>query len=331
MFDKIISLENLFAAWEEFLRGKRGRRDVVVFSMQVEDHLFYLHRRLADGTWRHGGYAEFRACDPKPRMIHKASVADRVLHHALVRVLEPVFDRSFIHDSWSCRKGKGTHHAVVRCHSELQRLARTYRGELWILKCDIKKYFQSIDHEILSSILSQTITDERTRVLVHAIIESFNPGVPLGNLTSQLFANVYLNAFDHVVKERLHAPFFIRYSDDFLLAHPCREWLEAALPFIRDTLYATRRLTVHPQKILLRPFHHGIDWLGAMLYPEYRVMRTRTKRRLWRMTKVRVNEYLAGERSIESLTSTFASYDGMLKTVWNGTDRIHLEALRNCL
>ena len=256
---------------------------------------------------------------------------DRVLHHAIVRVVDRFFDRSFIYDSWSCRTGKGTSHAVSRCHGELRRLNRNYKGNLWVLKCDIKKYFQSIDHDTLYQVLTKTIQDQKTCAILGNSIESFTPGVPLGNLTSQLFANIYLNEFDHFVKEQLRAPLYLRYSDDFLLAHHSREWLEAQIPIIREYLLSKSKLVLHPNKIVLRPFYHGIDWLGYVLYPEYRTVRTRTRRRLWRNMRKRVDEYLCKESDWESLLSVFSSYEGVLRAGWNGTDRRLLEMLRRCL
>ncbi len=330
-FQEIISIENLLDAWREFLSGKKKRRDVQEFAVHLENHLFDLRRDFVQGTWQHGGYMRFTVCDPKPRIIHKASVRDRVLHHAIVRVIERFFDRSFIYDSWSCRRGKGTYHAVMRCHNELERLQRNNRGGLWVLKCDIRKYFQSIDHDILYTVLAKTIKDPQTLAILKNIIDSFQPGVPLGNLTSQLFANIYLNEFDHFVKVELKAPFYLRYSDDFLIARPSREWLEWQIPIMSEYLTSKRRLVLHPNKIVLRPFHHGIDWLGYVLFPGYRVMRTKTRRRLWRNLKDRTEEYLGKECDWESLSSTIASYDGILKTGWNGTDRRLLDMLRRCL
>lgn len=330
-FEEIISVENLLAAWREFLSGKKKRQDVQAFAVHLEDHLFDLNRELARGEWRHGEYMRFTVCDPKARIIHKASVRDRIFHHAIVRVIERSFDRSFIYDSWSCRRGKGTYHAVHRCHQELERLNRNYKGDLWVLKCDIRKYFQSIDHDILFEVLTKTIKDQQTLVVLKNIIESFPTGVPLGNLTSQLFANIYLNEFDHFVKEQLKSPFYLRYSDDFLLAHPSRGWLEQKISIMREYFASQRKLILHPNKIVLRPFHHGIDWLGYVLSPGYRVMRTKTRRRLWRNLKDRTDEYLRKERDWESLSSTIASYDGILKTGRNGTDRRLLDMLRRCL
>lgn len=331
IFEEIVSIENLFDSWREFLSGKRGRRDVQEFAIHLEDHLFELRRDLVGGTWRHGEYMRFTVCDPKARIIHKASVRDRIFHHAIVRVIERSFDRSFIYDSWSCRRGKGTYHAVHRCHQELERLNKNHKGGLWVLKCDIRKYFQSIDHDILFAVLTKTIEDQQVLNVLKNIIESFSTGVPLGNLTSQLFANIYLNEFDHYVKGRLGAPFYLRYSDDFLIAHTSREWLEQQIPIMREYLISKRKLVLHPNKIVLRPFHQGIDWLGYVLSPGYRVMRTKTRRRLWRNLKDRTDEYLRKERDWESLSSTIASYDGILKTGWNGTDRRLLDMLRRCL
>lgn len=330
-FEKISAPENLFLAWNEFKRGKRARPEVRNFESRLEDNIFLLEEQLRLGTWRHSWYEQFSVCDPKPRQIHKATVADRLLHHALVRVIEPIFERSFIYDSWSCRQGKGTHHAVERCHRLLTALGHNNRHAVWILKGDIKKYFASIDHTILLDLIKRKITDDRAVALIAGIIESFAPGVPLGNLTSQLFANIYLNSFDHFVKERLGALVYLHYSDDFILAHHSRAWLQAAIPKIQQYLSDKLKLTLHPRKVIIRPFHHGIDWLGYVLYPGYNLVRPKTKKRLWKRINQEVAGYFAGVTTPEELTAIFASYQGLLKPSWNSDDTKRLEMLERCL
>lgn len=313
------------------MRGKRRRRDVQEYGLHLEDNLFALHERLQSGIWTHGGYEQFRVCDPKPRSIHKASVADRLVHHALCRVIELIFEQFFIFDTWSCRVGKGTHGAVMRCQSTLNHISNQGKQSVWILKCDIKKYFENVDHGILLGLISRKIQDQCTYELIRQIILSFKPGLPLGNLTSQLFANIYLNPFDHYTKEVIRPPFYIRYCDDFILAHYSRNWLIEQIPRIKKYLTQRLDLTLHPHKIILRPFCHGVDWLGYVLYSDRRMMRPRTRQRMWRDMNKKIDDYLAGATEYESLRSTFSSYDGILKVSWNGEDRDELDILRTCV
>jgi retron-type reverse transcriptase len=208
----------LLAAWQEFLRGKRHRQDVQKFSLNLMDNIFSLHQDLLYQTYEHGGYETFKINDPKPRDIHKATVRDRLLHHAVYRILYPFFDRTFIADSYSCRLNKGTHKAINRFRKFAYKTSKNNTKTCWILKGDIRKFFANIDHEILLRILREYIPDEKIIWLLEKIINSFSSttkgvglpcvalakkGLPLGNLTSQLFVNIYMNRFDQFVKHRL--------------------------------------------------------------------------------------------------------------------------------
>ncbi|MFH1839047.1 MAG: reverse transcriptase domain-containing protein [Patescibacteria group bacterium] len=173
MFEQIISLENLLAAWCEFRKGKRQKIDVQEFELHLEDNLFQLHEELSGLKYRHGDYRRFQIFDPKHRVIHKATVRDRVLHHAVYKVLYPIFDRSFIYDSYSCRIDKGTHKAVKRLEVFARKVSQNYTRTCWVLKCDIKKFFDSIDHAILFDLLERKITDPKTLWLLSEIIESY--------------------------------------------------------------------------------------------------------------------------------------------------------------
>lgn len=235
---------------------------------------------MAD-VWCHGSYERFLVCDPKPRIIHKASVADRLVHHAIFRCIEPLFEPSFIFDSWSCRKRKGNIPSVFRAQKELERLSLGNRKTVWILKCDIKKFFQSINQSILLHKM-MSMVDSKTLDLIRTILESFPHGLPLGNLTSQLCANIYMNSFDHFMKEVIRAPVYLRYSDDFIVASYSREYLMEVRFAAEEFLMQHLHLIMHPQKISLRPFHYGVDWLGYVLYPGYRTMRTVTRTRMWK-------------------------------------------------
>jgi len=176
-FDEIISHENLLRAWCEFRAGKRGKKDVLAFERNLEDNLFRLHWELANDCYSHGTYRSFVIYDPKRRDIHKATVRDRVLHHAVFRVLYPYLDRTFIDDSFSCRLNKGSHRAILRVKSFLQKSSRNNDLPCFALKCDIRKFFASMDHDILAQILQARITDQRVLQLLGKIINSF-PGTP---------------------------------------------------------------------------------------------------------------------------------------------------------
>src|SRR3989344_3644705 len=208
-FEDIVSIDNLLLAWREFESGKRGRKDVQMFSLNLMDNIISLHNDLENFNYKHGRYQAFKINDPKPRNIHKASVRDRLLHHAIYRVLYPFFDKIFASDSFSCRNFKGTHRAANRFRSFAYKESENNRYTCWVLKCDIRKFFENIDHEILLEILKKYIPDKNIVWPLERVIYSFSAGfgrgLPLGNLTSQLFVNIYMNEFDQFVKHNLKA------------------------------------------------------------------------------------------------------------------------------
>ena len=280
----IISVENLLEAWCEFVKGKRARKDVQEFERNLMENLLGLYARLAGFSYRHKQYQTFTICDPKTRRIHKATVADRMLHRAVYRKLYPLFDPTFIADSFSCRVGKGTHKAIDRFQAVAWKISHNHHQTAWVLKCDIRKFFASIDHRILLDILYRQLNDEHLRRLLQTIIHSFHvqpgKGLPLGNLTSQLFANIYMNEFDQFVKHQLRFKHYIRYADDFVFLSKDRCELESLLPVVRSFLDRQLRLELHPLKIELRTFSSGVDFLGWIHFPDHRVLRTTTKRRM---------------------------------------------------
>ena len=226
LFEYIVSLENLFDAWEAFCRGKRSKPDVMAFERHLEDNIFSLQQGLWEETYSHDPYTPFTIFDPKQRSIHKATVRDRVVHQAVVNGIEPLFEKQFICDSYSCRIGKGAHAAVVRLGTFLRQGSLNDTKTIYGLKCDVRKFFASVDQEILLFLLKRKIKDERIVHLLEHIIGSFSTlpgkGIPLGNLTSQLFANVYLHELDHYVKHDLRVHHYLRYCDDFVILTPLR-------------------------------------------------------------------------------------------------------------
>lgn len=286
-YEYIISLENLLQAWKEFLVGKRSRKDVQDFERNFMDNVISLHGDLRDKTYLHSAYESFNIADPKPRHIHKASVRDRLLHHALYRNLYPFFARVFISDSYSCQIDKGTHRAMNRFRTFSFRVSHNHTRTVWVLKCDIRKFFASIDQAILLEILKQYTEDQDALWLLSRVIGSFSStkigtGLPLGNLTSQLFVNVYMNEFDQFVKHTLRAKYCIRYADDFVVFSHDKSWLEELLPRIGDFLQERLRLDLHPHKVSLRTLASGVDFLGWVHFPDHRILRTAAKRRMLR-------------------------------------------------
>ncbi len=275
----------MFSAWTEFRKGKRGKKDVAVFEYNLEKNIFELRRELTGRAYRHGPYHGFYINDPKQRHIHKALVRDRLVHHAVFSVLNPIFERGFIYDSYSCRLSKGTHGGVARLAGILRRASRNNTRPCFALKCDIKKFFESVNHDILIDILKKRIEDEKTIWLLNVIIRSFPRGLPIGNLTSQLFANIYMNELDQFVKHKLRIPFYLRYTDDFVIVHHSQRDLEIWLGEIRSFLEKRLGLELHPHKVVLRKYHQGVDFLGYVQFPHYRILRSKTKRRI--LAKVR--------------------------------------------
>jgi len=304
-YNDIISVENLLEAWKEFLRGKRQKQDVQEFQADLMHNILLLHQDLVGQTYCHGGYHHFRISDPKPRDIHKASVRNRLLHHALYRVLYPYFDKKFIADSYSCRMGKGTHRAINRFRAFAYQVSKNHTRACWVLKCDIRKFFASIDHQTLFYILERHIADQDILWLLREVVGSFPKGLPLGNLTSQLLVNVYMNEFDQYVGHQLKAKYYVRYADDFvILSHDKTELekrLRCIVVFLRDQL----KLQLHPNKVSITTFASGVDFLGWVHFPDHKVLRTATKRRMFR----RLQEQ-AGQEGEEA---TRRSYLGMLK------------------
>lgn len=304
-YDDIISLENLLEAWEEFVRGKRGRKDVQEFGLRLMTNIVALYTELKNKTYTHSPYHAFNISDPKPRNIHKASVRDRLLHHALYRKLYPYFDKRFIFDSYSCRLNKGTHRAMKRFKDLFYKVSKNNTRTCWVLKCDIRKFFASIDQETLVSILEKCIVDKDIAHLLEKVIGSFDSGVkgrglPLGNLTSQLLVNIYMNEFDQFVKHTLKVKQYIRYADDFV-ALSDKKHLEEVLARMRKFLTEKLKLEMHPDKVFIKTFASGVDFLGWVHFVDHRVLRTTTKNRMFKNIKIK-------ERKAE----TVQSYQGLL-------------------
>ena len=286
-YEDIISLENLLLAWREFKKGKKNRLDVQLFERDLMSNIISLHIDLKNMNYIHSNYEAFNISDSKPRNIHKASVKDRLLHHALYRKLYPFFNNTFIADSYSCRLGKGTHKVLSRLFYFSRKASKNNTKTVWVLKCDIRKFFASINQNILIRILDERIEDKRIMWILEKIIRSFDSGridkgLPLGNLTSQLLVNIYMNEFDQYVKHKLRVKYYIRYADDFVFLSEDKNELVDLLFRVKDFLLNKLKLSLHSDKVFIKTLASGIDFLGWVHFPNYRVLRTMTKRRMFR-------------------------------------------------
>lgn len=262
------------------------RIDVQEFHFNLENNIFELHERLKNKSWRSDKYTSFYIKDPKLRCIHKATVRDRVFNQALFRILYFVFDKNFINDSFSCRKEKGVHKGVLRLEKFLRKDSNNYRSNTFALKCDVRKFFDNISHQILFDFIKEKIKEKDILELIKLILGSFETksgkGLPLGNVTSQLFANIYLDKLDQFLKHKLKIKYYIRYCDDFVILNKDEHILVDLIPKIREFLKNGLDLELHPRKVEIRKNTWGVDFLGYVLLPHYKVIRTKTKRRIMR-------------------------------------------------
>lgn len=313
LFDRIISKTNLLRSWQEFKIDKRNKVDSQTFEHNLAENLFALHFDLKNKTYQHGSYSSFYIHDPKLRHIHKACVRDRVLHHAIMKQIEPYFERTFIFDSYSSRIGKGTHRAVLRLREFAWGLSQNNHKTVWALKCDIRKFFDSIDHKILFQLIKNKVSDQTALGLVKEVISSCPNGIPLGNLTSQLFSNIYLNPLDHFVKRTMKEKYYLRYADDFIILSRDIDHLQALIPRLRTYLDTTLKLELHPVKVTIRKWSQGIDFLGYIVFPHHIILRTRTKKRMFRNIWHNFQLMQEGLLDKKKFEQSFRSYLGLLE------------------
>jgi retron-type reverse transcriptase len=323
LYPRIYEFENLYQAYRAARKGKRASASVAAFEFNQESELFALQEALQHKRYSPGAYSNFYVHDPKRRLISAAPFRDRVVHHALCRVIEPIFEARFIHDSYACRVGKGTHRALDRC----QQFARNYA---YVLQCDVKQFFPSIDHAILRRQLVRKIADGDVLWLLDRILSSgagllteqyemiWFPGdtlsagwrargLPIGNLTSQFWANVYLDDLDQFVKRELRVKAYVRYCDDFLLFADDKQQLQRWRQGVIDRL-AKLRLVLHEGRAQVYPVTTGIPFLGFRLYPDYRRLKRRKGVAFARRWRQLLRLFAQGEISSEALEASLQAW-----------------------
>ena len=315
LFPQVISFDNLLLAAKKAQKGKRFRENVLEFNYHLEHEIFTLQQELEAKTYQPGAYRTFQITDPKSRLISAAPYRDRVIHHALCNIIAPIFERTFIYDSYANRIGLGTHKA-------LERFTKFFCSSRYVLQYDIRKYFPSIDHEILKELIRRKIKCKETLWLIDKIIDNSDEqesiteyfpddnlttstqqrkGLPIGNLTSQFFANVYLNGLDHFIKEDLHITKYVRYMDDFALFSNDDQLLIEARAEIEE--YLTQlRLKLHPIKSQLFSTKCSATFLGFRILSDHiRVKNSSLHRGRRRLRKLQ-SDYSQGKISEEKLT-----------------------------
>ncbi|HAD07506.1 MAG TPA: RNA-dependent DNA polymerase [Anaerolineaceae bacterium] len=315
LYPQITAFENLYTAYKRAARGKRRKQAVAEFEMNLEENLFELQEQLINQTYTPSPYRNFHIFDPKPRLISAAPFRDRVVHHALCQVLEPIYEPRFIYDTYACRRGKGTHAAIRRA----QQYARQFP---YVLQCDLREFFPSIDHAVLTSRFTRLLRDQRVLWLIEQILkggagihqEHHEPfyfpgddllsavrprGLPIGNLTSQFWANVYLDPLDQFVKRELKCAGYVRYVDDFLLfaqdKSRLHEYRRAVIHFL-----VSLRQCLHEERAVVFPTRTGIPFLGWRIYPDHLRLKRRNgvafQRRFARMRKLLLSRQISIQR-----------------------------------
>lgn len=313
IYSVIISRKNLLKAFYEFRKGKRHRAEVAFYELNLEENILFLNQKLATNQYNHKPYIKFKINDPKPRIIHKAEVEDRVVHQAIYRILNHIFDITFIYDSYSSRLKKGTHQAINRLAEFVKKSSSNYKSPCFGAKFDVKKFFDSVDHQILKEQIKQKIKCKKSLKLINKIIDSYwveqGKGLPLGNVTSQLFANIYLNELDRFIKHTLKINKYIRFCDDFMIIKNNNDFNNDYWR-IKEFLSKKLLLELKSSKLIVRKLKWGFDFLGVIVLPYHMVIRGKTKIRIFRKINDTFLNLKEGKITLEKYIQTIQSYLG---------------------
>jgi len=317
IWNEIVNFENLYEGYRAASRAKRYRGSVLSYGQRLEENIIESLNQLTWKQWRPSRYREFVVHEPKRRTIHAPPFKDRVVHHALVQVIEPLFERKFIPDSFACRTGKGTHAAQLRVES-FAAMADKKWGDYYVLKADIKSYFPSIDRNVLFDMIKRTISDKDTLWLIGQIIDCDEDkrGLPIGALTSQLFANIYLDALDHYVKDELGVKMYARYMDDFVVVHPDKDYLKKLHFDIGVFITERLHLTFNPKTTIFKSGNgtcHPIDFCGYRMWPSHTKPRKRTVKAARKRFRKFVELYRLGLMTLEQIRASIMSFLGYMK------------------
>ncbi len=304
LYSKLCSKENIILAFERARKHKTTKDYVLDFSKNLKENLSDLRNELVFYTYQPRPLETFILRDPKTRKISKSDFRDRIIHHALCNIIEPFFESIFIFDSYANRIGKGTLKAIERFDIFKRKVSQNYTKDAFVLKADIRHYFETVDHKILKSLIRKRIEDERVLWLINKILSNYktkikDKGMPLGNLTSQFFANVYLNELDQYAKHTLKAKYYIRYVDDFVILDRSKKKLYRFKKDIDSFLKEKLKLELHPDKSRIIPLMNGTEFLGMRIFPHHRLLRKKNLRKFKNKLNAMIREYRVGEMNYE--------------------------------
>jgi len=332
IYDEIISFENLILAWKKARKGKTKKDYVIEFEKELFYNLMALHYELKYLTYFPKPLKTFVLRDPKTRVISKSYFRDRIIHHAIVNILEVIFCKRFIYDSCANQLGKGTLFALKRFEKFQRMVTKNYTRHAFCLKADIKHYFQEVNHNILLSIIKKKVSDIKTISLIEKInanserrererltswLESQDKkGMPLGNLTSQFFANIYLTELDYFIKHKLKVKYYIRYVDDFVILHQSREHLEILKKEINKFLKERLKIELHSQKSRIISLLEGVDFVGFRNFSHQRLLRKRNIRTMRR----KIMFFKEGTYDFKSIAEIYQGWQAYAK--WGNTFKL---------
>ncbi len=327
LYNQLCSIDNLTFAWLKARKHKTKKYYVKAFEANLLENLLELQEELVNQTYKPSPLKTFVLRDPKTRKISKSAFRDRIVHHALVGVIEPIFEKRFIYDSCANRKGKGNLFALQRFDKFKRKATKNFASEAFCLKADIRHYFQEVDRNILMEIIKKEVNDDKVIWLVRQILENSplgdgKKGMPLGNLTSQFFALVYLNELDYFVKHHLRAKYYIRYVDDFVILHKSREQLEEWKSRIDQFLSEQLKLKLHPEKSKIIPLARGVDFVGFRNFYRHRLLRKRNVRKMF----MRIEEYEKEEIGKKKFLEIFQGWQAYAR--WANTFNLRKEVIR---
>lgn len=314
IFNKIYEWGNLILSFKQASKNRRYSGPVLEYKMALEENLVNTQNHLIWGSWHPGSYKYFTVYEPKERLIMAPPFCDRIVHHAIVNIIEPLLEKKFIFDSYACRVGKGIHRAAYRSMYFL-RCAKRMWGKSYILKADISKYFPSIDSNVLVGIIKKTIRDKKTlslceRIISHGAVNG--KGLPVGALTSQLFANTYLDQLDHYAKDQLGLKYYLRYMDDWVVVGPAKNILREYKEQMENFISKNLQLRLN-KKTDIFPASHGVDFCGYRIWDTHILPRKRNVKRARRRLFAMAKKYHTAEIGKQKLSAVLASFAGYMK------------------
>jgi retron-type reverse transcriptase len=328
LFEELCRWQNIILAWRKARKGKTKKNYVIEFESDLRNNLLSVKHELENQTYKPLPLKRFIVRDPKTRVIHSSAFRDRIVYHAIVNVIEPIFEKVFIYDSCASRIGKGNLFALKRFDEFKRKVSKNGEIKGWFndnqvkgycLKADIKHYFQEVNHETLLKIIRKKIADERVMSIILKILDNFEgnngKGMPLGNLTSQFFANVYLNELDYFVKHKLKAEYYIRYVDDFVILHNSKKQLEDWKKQIEVFLRENLKIELHPQKSKIVSLSQGVDFVGFRNFYYFRLLRKRNINNMKKKIEIFKQGLMKEDKFLESFQgwSAYAKWANTFK------------------